>query len=66
MGKDISFTDLEWQVIYASVHREYKRQYSKVAKGKMLDNNSAQRWQHLLLKILAHIDCNELDKKSRN
>lgn len=66
MDKDIGFTDLEWRVIYTSVYREYKRQYSKAVKGKMLNDDSAQKWQHLLLKILAHIDCDELDKKSRN
>lgn len=71
MGKNINFTDDEWQAIYTSVHREYKRQFSKSVRDahgrkKILDDTSSKRWLDLLLKILAHIDCDELDKKSRN
>ena len=62
MGNNINLTDDEWQTIYTSVHREYERQLRE----KILDDTSSKRWLELLLKILAHIDCDELDKKSRN
>ena len=68
MGKNINFTDDEWQCIYGCVFREYKRATNKYIlddKGhkKYLDDNAHRVWQNLLLKILCHIDCDKLDKQ---
>ena len=68
MDKDINLSSEEWEAIYTSVLREYKRVFAKVVKDaygrkKMLDDTSTQRWLNLLHKIEAHI---ELTQKSRN
>lgn len=71
MDKNIELTPEEWEAVYASVYREYKRTYSRVIhdslkRGKMLSDASAQRWLTLLHKIESRLELLEADSESRN
>lgn len=60
-SKDLSLTPDEWQVIYVSVLREYKRAFSRKVEHKMLDDGSAERWLNLLHKIEGHLELTEMN-----
>lgn len=66
--KDTRITPVEWQAIYTSVYREYKRAFARKVDHKMLDDGSAERWLMLLKKIEAHLELTDKDEyiKSRN
>ena len=69
--KNIELSIEEWESIYASVYREYKRTFTKVLhdslkRRKYLSDTSAERWLNLIHKIEKHIELAELDLNSRN
>ena len=60
-NKDLTLTPDEWECIYVSVLREYKRTFIRKVKHKMIDDGSAERWLNLLHKIEGHLELTKIN-----